>query len=130
MGFIVFGFCLFIFGICFLIAALVLAVQNKRRSAVTTGNITEVRTHRVRNKGTTYRIDFEFLVDGVNRELKNVRWSLSPDVIQKYTICYNPKKPKDAHVKEFRPSTKLYLIIGLASIIISFVFVVVGAVTA
>ena len=128
MGLIVFGFCLFIFGICFLIAALSLALQNKRRSAETSGTITEVRTKRARNKGTTYSIDFEFLLDGVRHELKKVRWSLSPDVTKKYTICYNPKKPKDSHVKEFRPSTKLYLIIGLASFVVALILVVVGAV--
>jgi hypothetical protein len=125
---IVFGFCLFIFGICFLIAALSLTVQNKRRKAETTGTITEVRKHRVRKHGTTYSIDFEFLLDGVRQELKKVKWSLSPDVTKKYTICYNPKKAKDAHVKEFRPSTKLYLIIGLASIVVALILVVAGAV--
>ena len=37
MGCIALGISLFIFGICFLIAAPVIAAQNKRRSAETTG---------------------------------------------------------------------------------------------
>ena len=130
MGFIALGISLFIFGICFLITAPILAAQNKRRSAETTGTVTEVRKYRVRNSGTSYRFDVEFFIDGIRQELKNVRWPLSPDVTQKYTVCYNPKKPRDAHVKEFHSSNaKLFLIIGLASVVISIILVVAGAVS-
>ena len=130
MGFIALGISLFIFGICFLIAAPVLAAQYKRRTAETTGTITDVRTKRVRNRGTTYHFDLEYFIDGVRQELKSVSWPLSPDVTQTYTIRYNPKKPKDAHVKEFHSSNpKLYLIIGLVSVLISIVLVVAGAVS-
>ena len=46
------------------------------------------------------------------------------------TVCYNPQKPKDAHIKEFRSGNpNVYLIIGLISMVAAFVLIVVGAVT-
>ena len=114
MFLIALGFALLILGICLLILAPVQASQNKRRSVETAGNISEVRSRRVRKKGTTYSIDFAYTADGVRQELKKVKWPLAPDETKEYTICYNPAKPKDAHVKEFRTSNpKVYLTIGL-----------------
>ena len=108
------GFALLIIGVCLLILAPIQAAQNKRRSAETTGNGSEVRRKHGRKKGTTYYIDFVYTVDGVQQELKRVKWPLEPDETKEYTICYNPAKPKDAHVKEFRSANpKALLITGL-----------------
>ncbi len=131
MFLIALGIALLIIGICLLILAPVQSSQNKRRSAEAAGNVTEVRRRRVRKKGTTYRIDFAYTVDGVRQELKKVKWPLPPDESKEYTICYNPAKPKDAHVKEFRTSNpKVYLTVGLiltaAAVILTAAGIVLG----
>ena len=119
-----------IIGICLLIMAPVQAAQNKRRSAETEGHVTEVRKTYRKKSGTTYRIDFEFTADGVAQELKNVSWPIAPEESKTYTVCYNPLKPKDAHIKEFRSGNpKVYLTIGAISTVAAFVLIVVGAVT-
>ncbi len=116
-------------GICLLIMAPVQAAQNKRRSAEAEGYVTEVRKQYRRKSGTTYRIDFEFTADGEKRELKNVRWPIPPEESKTYTVCYNPLKPKDAHVKELRSGNpKVLLMVGLILTVASFVLIVVGAV--
>ncbi len=130
MFFIALGVSLFIVAIILLIMAPVFAAQNKRRSAETEGYVTEVRKYHRRKAGTTYRMDFAFTVDGVRQELKNVSWPIAPEESKTYTVCYNPRKPKDAHIKEFRSGNpKVYLIIGLISMVAAFVLIVVGAVT-
>lgn len=129
MFLIALGFAFLIIGICLLIMAPVQAAQNKRRSAETEGYVTEVRKHYRNKGGTTYRIDFEFTVDGERQELKNVSWPIAPEQSKTYTVLYNPEKPKDAHIKEFRSGNpKVYLIIGAIATVAAFVLVVVGAV--
>ena len=129
MFFIALGVSLFILAIILLIMAPVFAVQNKRRSAETEGHITEVRKYYRRKSGTTYRMDFAYTIDGVRQELKNVSWPIAPEESKTYTVCYNPRKPKDAHIKEFRSGNpKVYLIIGLISMVAAFILIVVGAV--
>ena len=124
------GVACLIIGICLLVMAPVQAAQNKRRSVEAEGYITEIRKHYRRKAGTTYRIDFEFTADGVKQELKNVSWPIPPEESKAYTVCYNPQKPKDAHIKEFRSGNpKVYLIIGLISMVAAFVLIVVGVVT-
>ena len=119
------GYAFLIIGVCLLIMAPVQASQNKRRSAETEGYVTEYRKTYARKRGTTYHIDFEYTVDGGKQELKNVKWQTAPE--QKYTICYNPEKPKDAHVKEFRASNpKVYLIIGAILTVLAVILVAVG----
>ena len=122
-------------GITFLIIAVYLLIlypvqsaQLKRRSAETEGHVTEIREKYVRRRGTTYFIDFEYTVDGNVQTLKNVRWPLKPD--EKVMIAYNPSKPGDAHVKEFRTANpKVFLIIGLILVVLSVILVVVGSVS-
>ncbi len=114
-------------GICLLIMAPVQAAQNKRRSAEAEGYVTEVRKQYRRKSGTTYRIDFEFTADGEQRELTNVRWPIPPEESKTYTVCYNPAKPKDAHIKEFRAANpKLFLMIGAVLTVVAVILVAVG----
>ena len=121
------GLTLVLIGVILLILAPVQSAQNKRRSAETTGNISEVRRKHVRKKGTTYYINFVFTVDGVQQELKRVKWPLEPDETKEYTICYNPNKPKDAHVKEFRTANpKAFLITGLILTVLGVLLAIVG----
>ena len=120
------GYTFLIIGIALLIIGPVQAAQNRRRTAEAEGYVSEVRKKYVRKKGTTYYIDFEFTADGAAQLLKNVKWPLPPEQ-QTYTICYNPKKPKDAHVKEFRTANpKVFLIIGAVLTVIAVILVAVA----
>ena len=129
MFFITLGFSLFILAIILLIMAPVYAAQNKRRTEETAGYITEVRKTYSRKGGTSYRIDFEYTVNGERQLLKNVKWTYAPEETS-YTICCNPNKPEDAHVKEFRSPLipKAFAITGAILIVVSMVLIVVGAV--
>ena len=120
------GYTFFIIGVCLLIMAPIQMAQNRRRCAETEGHVTEVRKTYVRKKGTTYHINFEYTVDGVGQVLKNVKWPVPPEQ-QAYTICYNPSKPKDAHVKEFRTANpKLFLLIGGILTAVGVLFAAIG----
>ena len=115
-----------IIGVSLLIMAPIQAAQNKRRTQETPGYVTEVRKTYARRQGTTYHINFEYTVDGQPRLLKNVKWQVEP-LEPSYTICYNPAKPTDAHVKEFRTSNpKILLIIGVVLTVVAILLIAVG----
>ena len=120
------GYTFLIIGIALLVIGPVQAAQNRRRTAEAEGYVSEVRKKYVRKKGTTYYIDFEFTADGAAQLLKNVKWQVEPSE-PSYTICYNPAKPTDAHVKEFRTSNpKILLIIGAVLTAAAILLIAVG----
>ncbi len=121
------GYTFLIIGVVLLIMAPVQAAQNKRRTAETEAYVTEYRKTYARKKGTTYHIDFEFTADGEKQKLKNVKWPLPPEESKTYTVCYNPAKPKDAHIREFRSANpKLFLLIGGIMTVAAVILVAVG----
>ena len=120
------GYTFLIIGVSLLIMAPIQAAQNKRRTQETSGYVTEVRKTYARRKGTTYHINFEYTVEGQPQLLKNVKWQVEPSE-PSYTICYNPAKPTDAHVKEFRTSNpKILLIIGAVLTVVAILLIAVG----
>jgi hypothetical protein len=123
----VFGYTFLIIGVALLIMAPIQAAQNKRRTAEAEAYVTEYRKTYARKRGTTYYINFEFKADGEKQELKNVKWQLPPEESKTYTVCYNPAKPKDAHIKEFRAANpKLFLMIGAVLTVVAVILVAVG----
>ena len=123
------GFAFFIIAVVLLILAPIQAAQNKRRTEETAGYVTEVRKTYQRRKGTTYHINFQYTANGAEQLLKNVKWQVEPNE-PRYTICYNPKKTWDAHVKEFRyaGAPKAYAIAGAVLFVLSIVLIVIGSV--
>ena len=128
MFMIALGIALLIIGVYLLILYPVQRAQLARRTAQTDGYVTEVRKKIRRKASVTYIIDFEYTADGVRQELKNVKWPLEPE--KRVTIAYNPDKPADAHVKEFRATDpKVFLIIGAILTVIAVILIVVGVVS-
>ena len=125
MFIIALGLACLIIGVYLLILFPVQSSQLKRRTGEASGYVTEVREIRRRRHGTTYSLDVEYTADGMQYLLKKVKWPLPPE--QKYTISYNPAKPEDAHVKEFRTANpKVFLVIGAILPLVGVALVVIG----
>ena len=125
MFWIVFGVVLIIIAIALFITYPVQIAQNKRRTAECEAWITEVRTRR-NKRGSTYFADLTFEANGQTTELKNVRCPILP-TDNRCTVRYNPAKPKDAHVAQFRGDPKYILIAALICLGIGAVMFVLGS---
>ncbi len=130
----VLGFVLFVLGLIFLIYAPIHALQNKRRSEEVIGKISFVKE--VLQKNSTlahpmydYFFTVEYVLDGITHTTHSNRQALRKNVGDEVTVCYNPKKPDDSHVKEFHgATTKPIVIAGLIILALGLILFVIGVI--
>lgn len=119
-----FGFGLFIFGIAFIISYPFVRRKNKRCSAQTEGTLLEIINKSDSNSGGLVYL-YSYCVNGTEYKLKSGPSPQAKNPGDKCTIWYNPAKPKDAQA--YPASGKLFLIIGLAAVLLGIILLVLGA---
>ncbi len=127
MFWVIFGVILILIAVGLFITYPVQIAQNKRRTGECEAWVTELRTRRQR-RGVTYFADLTYEVDGQTTQLKNVRCPILPKD-NRCTVRFNPSKPKDAHVAEFRSDPKYILYAALICLGVGLVMLVGGSVS-
>ncbi len=128
------GFILFVLGLIMLIYAPIHARQNKRRTETVTGTITFVKEVLQKNSSIghpmyDYFFTVDYIVDGITHTTHSPRWSTRMNVGDEVTVCYNPNKADDSHIKEFHgDSSKPILIVALILLALGLLLFVIGVI--